>query len=124
RNGIALCRERKAEIGFVDPHQRLTGFYLLPDIHEPFHDLAGDAKAEIALDPRPYDAGEAAVGSGHPRRRHEPDDRWLLPRVADGGSFLRAKEKCAESGRPERREHDASEHNSGSLFHGRRLSKL
>ena len=88
-NGVALRRERKAKVGFVDPHQRLTGFDLLPDIHQPFHDLAGDAKAEIALHPRRYDAREAAFGSGHPRGRHQSDDRRFLPRVAHGSGFLR-----------------------------------
>ena len=92
-NGVALRRERKAKVGFVDPHQRLTGFDLLTDIHQPFHDLAGDAKTEIALHPRPYDAREAAFGSGHPRCRRQSDDRSFLPRVAHGGGFLRAKGK-------------------------------
>jgi hypothetical protein len=42
-DGVVLRRERKAKIGFVDPHQGLPGFDLLADIHQPFHDLAGDA---------------------------------------------------------------------------------
>jgi hypothetical protein len=33
-NGIALGRERKAKVGLVNPHQRLTGFDLLVDIDE------------------------------------------------------------------------------------------
>jgi hypothetical protein len=45
---------------YVNPHQRLTGFDLLTDVHQPFDDLAGNPKAEIALHPRPDDAGEAA----------------------------------------------------------------
>jgi hypothetical protein len=58
-NSIALRREREKKVGVVDPHQRLAGFDLLADIHEPFHDLAGDAKTEIALCPCSYDAREA-----------------------------------------------------------------
>ena len=97
-NGVALRRERKAKVGFVDPHQRLTGFDLLTGIHKPFHDLAGDAKAEVALHSRPDDAREAAFGSGHPRCRRQPDDRRFLPRVAHGGGFLRANGKRDERG--------------------------
>jgi hypothetical protein len=89
-----------AKVGFVDPHQRLTGFDLLPGIYKPFHDLTGNAKTEIALYPRPYDAREAASGSAHPRCRHQSDDRRFLPRVAHGGGFLRANGKCDECGRP------------------------
>ncbi|HEU0151373.1 MAG TPA: hypothetical protein VFR21_31475, partial [Bradyrhizobium sp.] len=40
------------------------------------------------------DAREAAFGSGPLHSRHESDDRRFLPRIAEGGSFLRAKEKC------------------------------
>ena len=36
---------------------------MLTGIHKPFHDLAGNAKTEVALHPRPYDAREAAFGS-------------------------------------------------------------
>ena len=100
RNGVALCRERKAQVGFVDPHQRLAGFDLLTGIHKPLHDLAGDAKTEIALHPRPYDAREAAFGSAHPRCRRQSDDRRFLPRVAHGGGCLRANGKCGECGHP------------------------
>src|SRR5438477_3403959 len=84
-NGVALRRERQAKVGLVDPHQRLTGFDLLTGAHEPFHDLPGNAKTEVALHPRPYDAREASFGSGHPRCRRQSDDRWFLPRVAHGG---------------------------------------
>jgi hypothetical protein len=67
----------------------LTGFDLLTGIYKPFHDLAGDAKTEVALDSRPYDAREAAFGFGHPRCRGQPD-LWFLPRVAHSGGRLRA----------------------------------
>ena len=52
-NSVPLGRQRKAKIGFVDPHQRLPGFDLLTNIHQPFDDLAGDAKAKIAFDLAP-----------------------------------------------------------------------
>jgi hypothetical protein len=99
-NGVALGREGKAKVRLVDPHQRLAGSDLLTDIHKPFHDLAGDAKAEIALDPRPYDAREAAFGSGRPHCRRQSDNRSFLPRVAHGRGFLRAKGNRGECGRP------------------------
>ena len=86
-NGVALRGKPKAEVGFVDPHQRLPGFYLLADVHKPFDDLAGDAKTEIAFHPRAYGAGETAFGSGYPRGRHEADHRRFLPRVTRGGGF-------------------------------------
>ncbi|MGY4326466.1 hypothetical protein ACVWWG_000880 [Bradyrhizobium sp. LB7.2] len=41
-HGVALRRKRKAQIGFVDPHQRFAGFDLLTDIYQPFDDLAGE----------------------------------------------------------------------------------
>ena len=78
----------------------LTSFCLLTDIHKPFDNLAGDAEAEIALHPRPYDAREAAYGTAYPRCRRQPDDGRLLPRVARGGSFLRGIVKCGECRRP------------------------
>ena len=66
-NGVALRRERKAKVGLVDPHQRLTGFDPLTDIHEPFHDFTGNAKTEIALYPRRNEACKGPLGCG----------RWL-----------------------------------------------
>ena len=99
-DGVALRRERKTKVRLVDPHQRLTGFDLLTDIHKPFHDLAGDAKAEIGLHPRPYDAREAAFGSHHPRCRRHSYDRSFLPRVAHGRGCLRAKGNRDECGQP------------------------
>ena len=59
-NRVALRCKCKAKVGIVDPHQWLAGCDLLADVHEPFHDLAGYAKTEVALYPRPDDAGEAA----------------------------------------------------------------
>jgi hypothetical protein len=69
-NGVALRGERKLKIGFVNAHQRLTGCDLLTDIHQSFHDLAGDTETEVALHPRSDDAREGALGSGQPRWRH------------------------------------------------------
>jgi hypothetical protein len=66
-----LRRERKAKVGLVDPHQRLTGFDLLPDIHKPFHDLTGDAKTEIALYARRNEACKGPLGCG--RRLRDGD---------------------------------------------------
>jgi hypothetical protein len=69
-DGVTLRAEREAQISFIDTHQRLTGFDLLTDIHETFHNLAGDTKAEIALDSRPYGAGEAPFRSAHRLGHH------------------------------------------------------
>jgi hypothetical protein len=117
-NGVALRCDRKAKVGFVDPHQRLTGFDLLTGIHKPFHDLAGDAKTEVALHPRPYDAREAAFGSGHTRCCHQPDDRWFLPRVANGRGSQGVNGQCDECGRRRDRYQNAPQHDNGSVFHG------
>jgi hypothetical protein len=100
-DGVALRREREAKVGFVDSHQRLTGFDRLPDIHQPFHDLTGDAKAEIALHPRRYDAREPAFGTGHPCGRSQSDDRRFLSRVTH--SRGRTKGKCDDCGCPKHR---------------------
>jgi hypothetical protein len=120
-NGVALCSDREAKVGFVDPHQRLTGFDLLTGIEKPFHDLAGNAKTEVALDSRPYDPREAAFGSGHPRCCHQPDDGGGLPRVAHGGGCRRVNGKRNERGHAEHGDQNAAQHNNGSLFHADRL---
>src|SRR6185437_712417 len=94
------------------------------DIHKSFDDLASDAKTEIALYPRSDDAREGVFGSGHPRWRHQSDDRSFLPRVAHGRGFLRAKGERDECGRPKHREQHAPQHDSGSPFHAHRLTKM
>jgi len=116
-NGVEFRRKRKAEVGFVDPHQRLPGFDLFTDIHEPFDDLAGDAKTEIAFHPRAYRAGETAFGSGHPRGRHQADHRRFLPRVTRRGGFLGGNDKSSEDGRSGRRDQDTSQDHKSALFH-------
>ena len=116
-NGVALRRQRKAEVGFVDPHQRLPGFDLLTDIREPFDDLAGDAKTEIAFHPRACGSGETAFGSGHPRGRHQADHRRFLPRVTRRRSFLGGNNKSSDDGCSGRRDQDTSQDHKSALFH-------
>ncbi len=81
-NSIALRRQRKTEIGFVNPHQRLAGLDLLPRIDKAFYDLAGDAKTKIALHPRRDHARKTALGTIHRHRYRELHDRWIKPRIA------------------------------------------
>src|SRR6185369_8562154 len=76
------------QVGFVDPYQRLPGFDLLTDIHEPFDDLTGDAKTEIAFHSRANGPGETAFGLPDPTGGHEADNRRLLSRIAYCGGFL------------------------------------
>jgi hypothetical protein len=120
-DGVAPCRERKAKIGFVDPHQRLAGIDLLPDIDKPLDDLAGDAETEIALHPGRDDAGEAAFRAGDRRCRRQPDDRGFLPRVAHGRGSLRADGQRGECRGRRRREQDAPHHHYGSQLRAHRL---
>jgi hypothetical protein len=64
--------------------------------------FAGDAKTEIALHPRAYDARETAFGPGHLRGRRQSDDRSFLPRVAHGIGIPRTHGSCGECGRKSR----------------------
>ncbi|MCY1384601.1 hypothetical protein D9M69_728810 [compost metagenome] len=64
------------QIDGVEAHQRLPAFDHLPGIHKPLQHLAGDAKAQVALDPSRYGPGEGARigncglrGSGTHQRR-------------------------------------------------------
>ena len=120
---VALRSHSKAQIAFVNFHQRLPSLDLLADINKPRDDFAGNAKAEIALHPGRNDAREAAFGFAGPRRGHESDEWSVLPRVAYGRGFPRTKEKRGECGRPEHREQHAPQHDSGSPFHSHRLTK-
>jgi hypothetical protein len=88
RRGAALRRERQAKAGCVDPHHRLTGFDLCRKFAS-LQYLTGGAKTPFALHPRAA-AGEAALGSGHPRGVGQSDDRRFQPRGAPGRGFLRA----------------------------------
>ena len=115
---IALGHHNEAQIALVDLHQGLSGLDLLTHVDETLHDFSGHAKAEIALHPGGDGAGEAAVGFGGRCGHGQPDERSVLPRVADGGRFLRTKEECTECRRPERREQDAPHHKHGLPFHG------
>ncbi|MEY9798908.1 hypothetical protein ABH984_006923 [Bradyrhizobium ottawaense] len=120
--GVALRRKRKAEVGLVDPHERLPGFDLLADIHQPLDDLAGDAKAEIALHPRADGACEPALGAVHPRGLHQADHRRLLPRVAHGRGLWGENAETDECGHP-RRDHNTGQ-NGSSPFHDSLLCDL
>ena len=66
----------------TDMLEELVSLDGLTDIHQPCHDLAGNAKAQIALHLSADEAGEAAFGPGHLDRCHQPDEWRGLPWVA------------------------------------------
>ena len=75
---LALGGQSETQISIVDTHERLAGLYLLTGIDEPLDNLARHAKAEIALDPRSYRAGECPLGASNDRSTrdlHELRDR-------------------------------------------------
>ncbi len=118
-NRVALRRKREAEVGFVDPHQRLPSFDLLADIHEPFDDLPADAKAKVAFHPRADRACEAAFGSAHPRGAHQADHGRVLPRISRCGGFMSGNGKSSEDGCSGRRGEDTCQDHKSALFHRR-----
>jgi hypothetical protein len=120
-NDVALGRERKPKIGFVDTHQALTGFDMFAGIHKPLYDLTGDAKAEIALHFRAYGACEAALEFRRLGCGHQSDNRWFLPRIVYGRGVT--DEKSNKCGSRQHGGQGARHRNNASLFHANRLKK-
>ena len=121
---IALGGQGETQIGFVDAHEGLARLDLLADVHEPSDDLAGNAKAEIALHPGRNDTCEAAFGVGRPRGRHQPDKRRFLPRIGYGGGLLRPHRDNGEYGNRQRREQGSPKHQNRSFFRGHDLKPI
>ncbi|MNL06955.1 hypothetical protein D3C87_1276100 [compost metagenome] len=102
-DSVSLGGQSKAKISLVKPHQWLPSAYLLPDIDKTFNDLAGNAKAEIALDPGTNGSGEAAARIARKPGRREID-QWRqgpgVGRLCLGR--LRRKQQCRGSARGQR----------------------
>jgi hypothetical protein len=63
----------------------------MADIHQAFDDLAGNAEAQIALHPGRDSTREAALRIHDRPWRHQPDDRGILPGIADRRRVPRAR---------------------------------
>lgn len=76
----AGLRQLQSEIRVVEPRQHIPGLDPLPDIHQPPRHLAGDAKCQVELHPRPDHRDEAARLLRRPiaDRGHQHRPRWRL----------------------------------------------
>ena len=121
---IALGHHNEAQIALVDLHQGLSGLDLLTHVDETLHDFSGHAKAQIALHPGGDGAGEAAVGFGGRCGHGQPDERSVLPRIADGRALRRAHGNHGQCRRPRHRDEKASQYENGSFFHVEALVEI
>ena len=76
KRGLGLL-QLQLPIGLIEDRERIAGLHTRAAIDEPFRDLAGDAKAEIALDARLDHADQSARREGRREMRGDDEDRAL-----------------------------------------------
>jgi len=92
-NCLLLCQRGKLQIDGVDAHEHLAAFDRLTGVHEPLEHLAGDAKAQVALN-----SGRHGSAKRTRRRQRIPDhgdthQRCLRARIGRCLSDARGERK-------------------------------
>jgi hypothetical protein len=73
---VFLSGQGKPQVGLINPHERLTGGHLLALVNKPLNDFAGDAEAQITLDPGRYCSGEFPLNTRYAGCFNDLDQNW------------------------------------------------